>query len=445
MDNTVSLSFSAVSHIGTACIVNEDRIYANGKFIYENEADYMQVSLDGSDNQFIFAVSENMDTGRYNNGSSISVMEDIRKFHQKTRSSSKDIQIKLDELLECVEQSNNLVYSVSLGENDDRSKKTAFAGLIIDSGCIAAVNLGSSRIYKYDGNNIKLMVNDYRRAERLLKMGIINDEQAEMLSGQHKPTVGDGRSPAKKSEIYQLKEGNVYLLCSNGLTDAVNEDAILDILASNSETDAAANLLVKEALKNQSEDNITAIVLRIDKVGEINTGASSGSMPEKRNPVRLSRFTYAMKKRKLDAARLISTVIVFVIIAAVLFGAYTMWLNLGNRNTKNASASGTSQPTAADNSAASDESQNTTVNENTQDASATDAVNADETTSSGASGNTGTNTATAYTVKKGDSLFLISRKLYGNPNKYRLIMEANNIKDPDKIQVGQVLKIPALK
>jgi nucleoid-associated protein YgaU len=50
---------------------------------------------------------------------------------------------------------------------------------------------------------------------------------------------------------------------------------------------------------------------------------------------------------------------------------------------------------------------------------------------------------TMYVVKSGDTLSKISKTYYGNPNEYNKIAQANNISNPDKIQVGQQLKIPA--
>ena len=48
-----------------------------------------------------------------------------------------------------------------------------------------------------------------------------------------------------------------------------------------------------------------------------------------------------------------------------------------------------------------------------------------------------------YAVKSGDSLSKIAKSYYGNVNDFKKIAEANNISDPDKIQAGQQLKIPA--
>jgi nucleoid-associated protein YgaU len=48
-----------------------------------------------------------------------------------------------------------------------------------------------------------------------------------------------------------------------------------------------------------------------------------------------------------------------------------------------------------------------------------------------------------YTVQPGDNLSQISKRFYGDPNKYPQIAKANNLADPDKIKVGQTLVIPA--
>jgi nucleoid-associated protein YgaU len=63
---------------------------------------------------------------------------------------------------------------------------------------------------------------------------------------------------------------------------------------------------------------------------------------------------------------------------------------------------------------------------------------------SGMSGESGSN-ARMYKVKPGDTLSKISQQFFGNPNQYQRIFEANRDKltDPNKIQVGQELKIPA--
>ncbi len=444
MEKTTVISCSAATHIGTARAINEDRIYANGKFLRTYEADNSQVSLETSGSQFIFALSDGMDTGR-DASSRLSVIEELKKYHQKIKSSSKDIQVKLDDLAEQVQQLNNLIYSMSLGGAEDSVRSSAFACLLIEGESIAAINLGNCRIYRLQANNLQPVVNDFKRTDRLLKMGIINDEQAELLIGQQKSKGSETDFRLKKSEILPLKDESVYLLCTNGLTDAVSEDAIFEMLSDNAETDAAAGLLVREAVANGSEDDITAMVIRIERAGEDAIPEPSvRSAPVRRMQSVPARYTKAAKKKSLDVAKLVSTFIMFAVIAAVLFGAFTFWFNTRKPGKdKEAMAQNTSQSTEAGKSTGEGAlPEDAPTGDGVQ--SSTEAVKGDNGTGE-APADTVVGDNTTYKVKAGDNLMKISKQFYGDESKYKLIMQANNMTDPDKIQIGQVLKIPPEK
>jgi protein phosphatase len=451
MENTTKISFSAVTHIGASCTINDDRIYANGKFLNHHAADYIQVSLETADSRCLFGLADGMEDEE----SGVSLINDLRKFHQKAKNSSKDIHIKLDDLVQCVEQSSNLLHSISLGDNDFRERKTAFAGLLIDEGSIAAVNLGSSRIYKLEGDTFKLLVNDFKRAERLLKMGIISSEQAELISDRQKASVDESRNTVKKSDINTLREGVTYLICSSGLTDAVSEDAIYDMLSSNGNVDEAASLLVEEAVKNEGEDNITAIVVKIENSEEIPATvpgprtAQINAAKKRKVPAKLVELRRAQKQSTVDVGKIVPMVILVVLVAAVLFGGFKLWTKYSPK---------------ADETLAPQNTQETTAESST----GWDAENADETTPSAIDASTSTEGAieanagsgnaaasgntdlvgpegTTHQVKAGDMLMKLAKKYYGDENKYKLIMEANGITDPNKIAIGDVLKIPPLK
>ena len=433
MENTIKISCSAVTHIGSDRVVNENRIYANGKFLQPHLIDNSQISLEASGNLFIFALTDGMDMDAE---SRISIVDELKKFHRKAVGSTKDIQIKLDEMADYVQQSNNLLYSMSLGEETDNSRNTAFAGLLVDNGNLAAVNLGNCRIYKVEADIIKPLINDSRRTDRLLKMGIINNEQAEMLTGQQKNSNMDGSMQVKKSGVLPVKEGNEYLLCSNSLIEALSEETVFEILVETRELDAAAGHLVREALENGCEDNVTAMVIRIEQAGEEAVPVSSvRNATVRRIQATPARYSRMVRKKSIDTARLVTTFIVVAVIAAVLFGGFTLWMNWRNPNKdKDALSQNTTQPSESDKSTADDtipdESDEVTE---TESSTSVDATTPDDS-------EVGDNTT--YTVKSGDNLMKISKQFYGEEGKYRLIMEANDITNPDKIQVGQVLKIP---
>lgn len=461
MENTIKISFSAVTHIGTARAVNENKVFANGRFFYPVTADYAQISLEVNDGKCFFALSEGMEDEE----SGISLTSDLKKFHQKAMASSKDIHVKLDDLVQCVEQTSNLLHSVSLGEDDIRERKPSFSGVLVDGGNIAAVNLGNCRIYKLEGDTFKLLVNDYKRAERLLKMGIISNEQAEILAGKQQTLMDEGRLNVKKSDVNPLREGTVYLICSNGLAEAVNEDIIYDIIGSNTGADEAASRLVEEAIKNDAQDNATALVIKVESAGERQNVVPGPRTTQYRSatsriPSKQVRASASRAKSSIDVSRIISIVVLVFLGTAVLFGAFKMWQLFSARGEQGASTEqeNTLEPEGTDNttipSGTVDETTNDDLPEDDLDTADPIADGAGDGTDDGTADIVNPSTTDAfqvgeegvyYTVKSGDMLMVLAKKYYGDESKYTLIMEANKITDPNKITVGQKLFIPPAK
>ena len=463
MENTARITFSAVTHIGSACTVNDDRIYANGKFLHPSVADYAQISLEVNDDRCLFALSDGME----DENSGISLINDLKKFHRKASGSSKDIHVKTDEMVQYVEQASNLLHSVSLGENDFRERNTAFAGILIDDGSVAAVNMEGSRIYKLEGDDFKLMVNDFKRAERLLKMGIISDEQAELLSGRQKAVAEESASTVKKSNVESLKSGAAYLICSRGLVNSVSEDALYDILASNSNPDEAAAILVETAVKNESEDNISALVIKVEDTDgtqdDVSVGAGAVRAPygepiqmrykrSSRYPARSGKMVEA-RRAPVDVSKVVSSTVLVILIAVVILGAFRLWTEYRNRDTLGASSQGdmsgdvTTGSTVP--SSTGEGTGGTAEGGAGEDGTGEGDTTGTDTTNNPGTGEDGDGTVgpegTTYIVKAGDMLMKISEKFYGDESKYKLIMEANNLTDPNKIAVGQELKIPPLE
>ena len=454
MGNAVKVTFSAVTHAGTAYTSNNDRIYANGRFIHPSAADYSQISLEMVDTRFFFALSGHMEDDE----SGVSLISDLKKFHQKASASSKGINVKLDDLVQVVEQASNLIHSLSLGDNDFGERKPSFSGILIEDGQIAAVSLGNYRIYKLEGDTFKLFVNDYKRAERLLKMGIISDEQAEMLTRQQKAAMEEARTTVKKSDIYPLRAGTTYLICSAGLSDVVDEDTIYDILASGAEPDETAGELVTEALAKEPEEAVSAMVIRIEEAGEQYGYDDDAARPvQHRTPSVRVQPRYGMpaaaRRRQIpvDAGKIAAIAVLVLLATAVILGGYRLWKMISPQAKEPAPDD---IPAIVDNGG---DKTDPSMNDDAPDGQGQDGDQepTDETPDNTGGGETTQpgNTAggggvgsegTTYVVRPGDMLMKIAKKFYGDESKYVLIMEANDLKDPDKIFVGQELKIPPL-
>lgn len=454
MESLIKIDASVSSHIGCTRASNDDNFYLNGRYRYDYETENIQVSVENSGPEYIFTVSDGMDATSAEKGTHISVIKEIRKCHEKVKLSSKAIEVKLDQLCECVQESNNLIYSLSLANANEKNRKAAFAGLVITGGKAAAFSLGNSKAYLYRDGDIRQLSGDNKKADRLLKMGIITNDQVKVVANQLGASDGS-RNEVRKSGVLTVKKGDVFLLCSDGIGDILDEDTVCGFIAREEDAGYLGNLLVKTALKNGSEDNITAMVIKIEEApeneafvseeaeedaGEEEDEDEKVSMPIKfptsethRREARTARKE-TRGKEEGSALKYVSTIAAVLLIAGVVYMTYWLWNSF--RDGEKSAVVLETDPIGVETEAGDQDGQ-TAEGDSELDASGEEL--GEEVAGDGTGAEDGT---VEYTIKSGDSLQKISKQFYGDPQKYKLIMEANNIKDPNKIQIGQVLVIP---
>jgi protein phosphatase len=126
---------------------------------------------------------------------------------------------------------------------------------------------GDSRAYLFHDGNLVQVTSDHTLAQILVDAGGLSPEQAKQDKRRNIVTnVIGGPHEGVHAEIHRLSlaDGDILLLCSDGLSDLVNDDAIATVLAGTADPDEACNRLVQLALEHGGRDNITAIVARYD-------------------------------------------------------------------------------------------------------------------------------------------------------------------------------------
>ena len=127
--------------------------------------------------------------------------------------------------------------------------------------------LGDSRVYLLRDGKLFRLSEDHTQSQRLLNMGVLDEEGARTHSMRHVLTRYIGMEmeglllqPSYGEEL-ALKKEDTFLLCSDGLTDMVEEECIAAYLSKRPEDAAAA--LVEAALAAGGKDNVTALVVKI--------------------------------------------------------------------------------------------------------------------------------------------------------------------------------------
>lgn len=132
------------------------------------------------------------------------------------------------------------------------------------------VHAGDCRAYLLRAGAFKQITHDHTLAQLLVDAGSLTPEAAKTDRRRNVVTnVIGGPRPGVHTEIHKvsLADNDVLLLCSDGLTEAVDDLRIAQILESNADSKTAARLLIDEAIHGGGPDNVTVVVARYHIVG----------------------------------------------------------------------------------------------------------------------------------------------------------------------------------
>ncbi len=162
-----------------------------------------------------------------------------------------------------IETANGSLYQY-LQSTGTREAGSTMAAAVIHGSTLYMANVGDSRIYLIRNGQINQLTRDHTLTQRKIDQGLIRPEQAEMDSDRNVLTRSMGAGPSVQVDLFpttQLAPGDVVLLCSDGLTDML-EDAEIARLAGSNSPKRAAQRLIAAANKRGGFDNISVIVAR---------------------------------------------------------------------------------------------------------------------------------------------------------------------------------------
>lgn len=124
---------------------------------------------------------------------------------------------------------------------------------------------GDSRLYLYRDGQLRQLTRDHSQVEALKSMGVITDEEARHHPAQHMITRAVGATDLLEldDDAIEVADGDVFLLCSDGLSNEVSDQDMLAVLTTVA-CERASEELVELALARGGRDNITAVVVQAE-------------------------------------------------------------------------------------------------------------------------------------------------------------------------------------
>lgn len=172
-----------------------------------------------------------------------------------------------DALKEALAAANRYVFLVSKSVAARRGMGTTLTALVLLQDQAYVVQVGDSRMYRLRSGELLQITEDHTYMNEMIRMGTLTPEQAANHPQKHVITRAVGVDEFVSCDLFQftIEEGDTYFLCSDGVLNHLDDDAILAVLNSNGPAQAAWKM-VGQALQGGGSDNTTAIVLKVEEL-----------------------------------------------------------------------------------------------------------------------------------------------------------------------------------
>ncbi len=171
---------------------------------------------------------------------------------------------KSDELLKAVIKEANEAILIDQVEHPERQDMGTTAVLVIfRQKQVWRAHVGDSRLYRFNSESLEQLTEDHTWVGKAMKVGDITAEQAKVHPWRHVLSQCLGRKDLYQIDIdtIELEDGDRLLLCSDGLTEEVEDDQIQSILEASDTPEKAATNLVEAAKENGGSDNVTVVII----------------------------------------------------------------------------------------------------------------------------------------------------------------------------------------
>jgi PPM family protein phosphatase len=171
-------------------------------------------------------------------------------------------------LIDVVKKTNAAIYHISKNQAHCAGMGTTLVAGIFANNKLTVGHIGDSRVYCLRDQVLTQLTEDHSLIQEQINAGLITQEQAKVASHKNLVTRALGIDPDVELELqeFEVKVGDIYLMCSDGLSDLVEDTEITKILLeANGNITLAAKKLVQAANENGGSDNISVVIAIIKK------------------------------------------------------------------------------------------------------------------------------------------------------------------------------------
>lgn len=170
----------------------------------------------------------------------------------------------------CVENANRSIFNASDSNPQYAGMGTTLVVGVFREASLVLGHIGDSRCYRMRGNTFDQITKDHSLLQEQIDAGLITPEQAQGSSIKNLVTRALGVDDAVALDVreHDVEAGDCYLMCSDGLSDMVDDAEIASILGGSLPIEQKADALVAAANDHGGRDNISVLLVQVDSGSE---------------------------------------------------------------------------------------------------------------------------------------------------------------------------------
>ncbi|HSX03747.1 MAG TPA: Stp1/IreP family PP2C-type Ser/Thr phosphatase [Rhabdochlamydiaceae bacterium] len=162
-----------------------------------------------------------------------------------------------------IKKTNEYIHALSIKNERWHGMGTTLCLALIHHEKLICAHVGDSRIYRIRHGKIERLTQDHSLKDELIAKGEFDESLTFLYKNVITRAIGTHPNVLPETKVIDSAPGDIYLLCTDGLTDAITDQEILSIILSSSPINEAAEALVNEANLAGGNDNITVVLFKI--------------------------------------------------------------------------------------------------------------------------------------------------------------------------------------
>jgi protein phosphatase len=163
----------------------------------------------------------------------------------------------------CVDNANRSIFNAANSNPHYSGMGTTLVVGVFHASRLMLGHIGDSRCYRFRAGNLSQITRDHSLLQEQIDAGLITPEQAASSANKNLVTRALGVEDVVLLEVneFRVEPGDVYLMCSDGLSDMVDDAAIAEMLSRDADLEQKAGSLVDAANANGGRDNISVLLV----------------------------------------------------------------------------------------------------------------------------------------------------------------------------------------